>query len=304
LLTVSKDLIAGHHATISRQRQVSQRLLLSGRDCAIVEGMQANFQPEARRRRIMKDFFIWAHRGASARAPENTLAAFREAEAAGADGLELDVHLSRDGVPVVIHDDTVDRTTDGSGAVSALTFREIRALDAGCWFGRRFACEPLPTLEEVFRLAGDRLRLNVEIKNAAAGSAVLALMKRNPRTLVLVSSFDHDLLAVLRRQEPGLSLGFLTEASDWQKPLEKAAALVAESFHPRQDLVDAELILACRSRRLAVYPWTVDEPQRLAALRRLGVDGVFCNDPERVARWLMGTGPRRNGGPVPGGGTA
>jgi glycerophosphoryl diester phosphodiesterase len=252
----------------------------------------------------MKDFFIWAHRGASARAPENTLAAFREAEAAGADGLELDVHLSRDGVPVVIHDDRVDRTTDGRGAVDALTFREIRVLDAGRWFGKRFAGESLPTLEEVFLFAGDRLRLNVEIKNAAAGIAVLALMKRNPRTPVLVSSFDHDLLAVLRRQESRLPLGFLTESSDWQKPLERAAALAAESFHPREDLVDAELILACHRRRLAVYPWTVDEPQRLAALRRLGVDGVFCNDPERVARWLTATGPLRNGGIVPRGGTA
>ncbi len=246
----------------------------------------------------MKVFFIWAHRGASARAPENTLAAFREAAAAGVDGLELDVHLSRDGVPVVIHDDTVDRTTDGCGEVGALTFREIRALDAGSWFGRQFAGESLPTLEEVFRLAGDRLRLNVEIKNAAAGIAVLALMKRYPRTPVLVSSFDHDLLAALRRQEPELSLGFLTEASDWQGTLERAAEHAAESFHPREDLVDAELILACRSRRLAVYPWTVDEPQRLAALYRLGVDGVFCNDPERVARWLAETGARRDAGTV------
>jgi glycerophosphoryl diester phosphodiesterase len=242
----------------------------------------------------MKDFFIWAHRGASARAPENTLAAFREAEAAGADGLELDVHLSRDGVPVVIHDDTVDRTTDGSGAVGALTFREIRSLDAGCWFGRQFAGEPLPTLEEVFRHAGKRLRLNVEIKTAAAGIAVLALMKRYPRNPVLVSSFDHDLLTALRREEAGLSIGFLTDASDWQWDLEKAAVLGAESFHPREDLVDAEVVLACRARRLTVYPWTVDEPQRLAALYRFGVDGVFCNDPERVALWLKAAGPRRD----------
>ncbi len=242
----------------------------------------------------MKDFFVWAHRGASARAPENTLAAFREAAAAGADGLELDVHLSRDGVPVVIHDDTVDRTTNGSGAVDALTFPEIRALDAGSWFGRQFAGELLPTLDEVFQLAGDRLRLNVEIKNAAAGIAVLALMKRYPRTPVLVSSFDHDLLNVLRRQDSELSLGFLQETSDWQEAVERAAGCAAESFHPREDLVDAELITVCRSRRLAVYPWTVDDPQRLAALCHLGVDGVFCNDPERVAGSLAAAGLWRN----------
>lgn len=247
----------------------------------------------------MKEFFIWAHRGASALAPENTLAAFREAEAAGADGLELDVHLSRDGVPVVIHDDTVDRTTNGSGAVDTMTFREIRSLDAGRWFGRQFAGEQVPALDEVFQLVGDRLRLNIEIKNAAAGIAVLSLMKRFPQTRLLVSSFDHDLLGVLHRQNPELSLGFLQETSDWQGAVERAAGCAAESFHPREDLVDAELITACRSRRLAVYPWTVDDPQRLTALCQFGVAGVFCNDPEGVARSLAAAGLWRNTGTAP-----
>ena len=97
----------------------------------------------------MNDFFIWAHRGASASAPENTLAAFRAAEAAGAAGIELDVHLSADGVPVVIHDETVDRTTDGHGPVAALTLCRLRQLDAGRWFAPAFAGEALPTLEEI-----------------------------------------------------------------------------------------------------------------------------------------------------------
>jgi glycerophosphoryl diester phosphodiesterase len=144
----------------------------------------------------MKRFFVWAHRGASALAPENTLAAFRAAEAGGADGLELDVQLSRDGVPVVLHDATVDRTSDGRGAVAELTLTELRRLDVGTWFAPAFAGERLPTLEEVLAWGGRRLRFNIEIKDAAAGQAVLQQVRCHPRTAVLVSSFDHEATGV------------------------------------------------------------------------------------------------------------
>src|SRR6056297_841327 len=97
----------------------------------------------------MARFFIWAHRGASAVAPENTLAAFTAALQAGADGIELDVHLTRDGVPVVMHDETVDRTTNGSGRIRDLSHAEIDDLDAGSWFGPRWRGEKIPTLEKV-----------------------------------------------------------------------------------------------------------------------------------------------------------
>jgi glycerophosphoryl diester phosphodiesterase len=101
----------------------------------------------------------------------------------------------------------------------------------------------------------------------------------------------------LRRQEPTLPVGFLQETRSWRGPVERAAACAAESFHPRENLVAADMVAICRSHRLAVYPWTVDDPHRLAALYRLGVDGVFCNDPERIVRWLAGveSGLRDNG---------
>src|SRR5512134_1609461 len=102
----------------------------------------------------MAGFLVWAHRGASAAAPENTMAAFRAAEAAGADGIELDVHLSRDGVPVVIHDATLERTTTGTGRVAARSVAALQSLDAGSWFAPHFADEVLPTLEETLRLFG------------------------------------------------------------------------------------------------------------------------------------------------------
>jgi len=229
-----------------------------------------------------KSFFVWAHRGASAEAPENTLVAFVAAEAAGADGIELDVHLSRDGVPVVIHDATVDRTTSGHGAVARLSLDELRRLDAGSWFSRRFAGEPVPTLEEVLHWAEGRLWLNLEIKEYVAGQAILELLPRYPRARILVSSFDHKLLAALRRLDPELPLGFLVESVFWRGAVRRAVAARAESLNPRYDLVSRPLLAACRRHGLAVYPWTVDAPQRVAGLARQGVDGIFTNDPLQV----------------------
>lgn len=221
--------------------------------------------------------FLWAHRGASGRAPENTLAAFRAALEDGADGIELDVHLSRDGVPVVIHDATLDRTTSGRGTVAARDLQELQQLDAGSWFGPAFAGEGLPTLEEVFAWAGDRLILNVEIKDTAAGQAVLTLHRFHPAVPVLVSSFDHRLLAQLRRQDATLPLAFLCESRFWHRALARAVAAGARSFHPRADRTSRQLVRACHRQGLRVYPWTVDGPEQARMLLRKGVDGFFSN---------------------------
>ena len=233
-----------------------------------------------------RQFFIWAHRGASNVAPENTLAAFGAALEAGADGIELDVHLSRDGVPVVLHDDTLERTTNGRGAVLAVPARDLLRLDAGGWFSPRFRGEGIPTLAQVLLWAGERLRLNIEIKSAAAGAAVLDLLGDFPGLHPLVSSFDHGLLERLRHRSGDLALGFLTESRFWRRALRRARLCRAESLHPRQDLVSRPLLEACRRAGLAVYPWTVDAPGRLETLWRAGVDGVFTNDPAGVRQWF------------------
>lgn len=236
----------------------------------------------------MGRFFVWAHRGASALAPENTLAAFRVAEEAGADGLELDVQMSRDGVPVVLHDDTVDRTTDGQGAVAALSLAELRQLDAGTWFDAAFAEERIPTLEEALAWGAGRLRFNLEIKDSAAGLAVLELAGRYEQAAIIVSSFDHTLLAMLHRKAPSLPLAFLWEQPDWAAAVEEAAVCKAESFHPFFDVLTAEMVAACHRHGMAVYPWTVDDPAALEQCRRLAVDGIFCNHPARVVSWRQG----------------
>lgn len=232
----------------------------------------------------MDNFTVWAHRGASAEAPENTLAAFGLALQRKADGIELDVHLSADGVPMVIHDETLERTSNGRGRVSAWSAGELQALDAGRWFSPAFSGERIPTLEQVLQLVGALARINIEIKSAAAGAVVLALLQRYPETRALVSSFDHQLLARLRGVAPQLPLGFLVDSPWWRLRLRRALASAAESFHPRQELVSRPLVQACHQAGLKVYPWTVDLPERQAELRRLGCDGLFSNLPgEAVA---------------------
>lgn len=225
---------------------------------------------------------IWAHRGASALAPENTLAAFALAAAVGADGLELDIHLSHDGFPVVLHDDTLDRTTDGDGPVERWRLEDLQELDAGSWFSADYAGETLPTLLEVLAMFAGHLRLNLEVKDARAGLAVLDLLRDFPEADVLVSSFDRELLKVLRRAAPELPLAVLLDRDDWHRALALAVELGAVAFHPRADLVNRPMLTACRAAGLVVNVWTVDAPDAVRRLVRLGVDGLFANDPERV----------------------
>ncbi len=235
-------------------------------------------------------FFVWAHRGASCAAPENTMAAFRAAEALGADGVELDVHLSRDGVPVVIHDTDVKRTTDGRGAVAAMPLSDLKRLDAGSWFDPAFRAEPIPSLGEVLEWARDRVRLNVEIKTAACAEAVLRLVADFPESRVLVSSFDHKLLAQIRQHHSSLPLGFVVENLFWGRALKQAAMCRAESLHPRRDRVTQTMIEAARRYGLKIYPWTVNERAAALGLKGLGVDGVFTDDPAAIRQVLKNTG--------------
>ncbi len=224
--------------------------------------------------------FIWAHRGASGLAPENTMTAFALAEQCGADGIELDVHLSRDGVPVVIHDETLERTTDGYGAVTGVSLCELLELDAGSWFAPEFCGEPVPTLAGVLGWAEDRLRLNIEIKSPEAGRAVLDLLTEFPDARVLVSSFRHDLLLAMRQWSPELPIGFLIDSRFWRVALQRAIGCQAESFHPPAQHVNRILIKKCHREGLVVFPWTVDDSSQQNNLLRMGADGWFTNFPD------------------------
>jgi glycerophosphoryl diester phosphodiesterase len=246
----------------------------------------------------------FAHRGASTVAPENTLAAFQRAREAGADGVELDAMLSADGEVVVRHDYVVDSTTSGRGRVRDHSLAELKALDAGAWFGARFVGERVPTLREVCAWAGQDMLLNIELKTMDAGPTAL---ERNTIALVrefglerraVLSSFNPVSLWRVKREAPELHTGLLYAADlpiylrrAWLRPLVRANAL-----HPHFGMVDDTYVRWARSRGYRVNVWTPDEISDLQRLIGLRVDGIITNRPERLAALLAGPAPLPAGG--------
>ena len=227
-----------------------------------------------------------AHRGASGDFPENTLRAFDAAIAAGAVMCELDVQRTADGVLVVIHDDTLARTTAGAGKVAAVNFAELRRLDAGRWHGPQFSGERVPTLREVLDLVRGRCALNVELKAEGIAEPVCELIReRRAAEFTLVSSFDWPAIAEVRRIAPELQTGLLASRGA-ARALDTATAMRVAALNPRYDLVDSELCAAAHQRGLRVYAWTVDDPAEMMRLAAAGIDGIMTNYPARL-RTLM-----------------
>ncbi len=221
---------------------------------------------------------VYAHRGASADCPENTLAAFARAMDLGADGIELDVHLSRDGVPVVIHDERVDRTTNGTGNVADLTVGELQALDAG-------KGEAIPTLAQVLDLVGGILHVDIEVKAAPAVSAVLVETGGRPELRFAISSFNHDVLRYARSNDPDVELWPLaTGISD--DVMDTARELGSPCIAAFDGMLGPEIINHVRSRNIDCWVWTVNDPERAAQLSALGVSGICTDDPASVIERL------------------
>lgn len=227
---------------------------------------------------------VFGHRGAQAYAPMNTLPAFELAARQGAHGVELDVHLSRDGHLIVMHDFTVDATTNGSGYIAAATLAEIKALDAGSWFGAEFAGVQVPTLDEVMEHIGRHLWLNIEIKSesvepAGLEEAVAACIQRhNMQHRVLVSSFNVLVLRRFRELAPDVPLGYLYSRVGLASFEDDAF----EAYHPHADRIDEQLIQKSRQRAKYINAWTVNDPQQAAALCAMGVHGIITDTPDTV----------------------
>lgn len=231
-----------------------------------------------------------AHRGFSAEAPENTLAAFDAAARAGADGVELDVTMCASGDVVVIHDDTIDRTTNGSGRVRDMSLDTLRMFDAGRWFDARYEGQFIPTLADVLDLVGETMIVNIEIKAATAKeegleNGVIALVRqRGLVDRVLISSFSPIALWRMRRRAPEIRRALLTApqlplmlGSGWPAGLVKAHAM-----HPHHSQVDAAYVQRTHARGRTINVWTVDEPEEMRRLCLLGVDGIITNHPARL----------------------
>jgi len=228
---------------------------------------------------------VLAHRGASADAVENTLAAFRRARADGADGVELDVMRCGTGEVVVFHDDDLERLGGRPGLVRQMALAALRTVELGNARGRG---ERIPLLDEALEELGPLL-VNVELKSSSSvrddglAAAVAAILRRHGTgARALVSSFDPLLLARFRLRAPEFATGLLF-AHDQALPLRRALAaplLRPTALHPERLLVDARRVRAWHARGYALNVWTVDDPAELRLLAALGVDGIISNRPK------------------------
>ena len=238
-----------------------------------------------------------AHRGASGHAPQNTLAAFLLAAEMGADGIELDVHLAADGEVVVIHDATVNATTDGAGHVSGMTVAELQELDAGGWFGDAFAGQRIPTLQQVFDAVGHRLLINVEIK-VEPGAHPLAQEAETVRLIednhlverVIISSFSPKSLRRVHKLNPHIALGLLyarieTRFSAW---ITRLLHVPYQALHPSFRMVDAAYVENAHRQGYRVNVWTVNEVDDMQRMLDAGVDAIITNYPDVLGNLLGG----------------
>jgi len=226
---------------------------------------------------------IIGHRGACGYEPENTLQSFARAIELGADMIELDVQVRRTGELVVIHDDTVDRTTNGHGRVTELSLEELRKLDAG-------QGERIPTLTEVFDLVDRRVPINVELKSPGVAEPVAKLISTY-RTRgwdsdrFIVSSFDHPELARFHGLQSDISIGALIG----HLPIDLAkyaAELGAWSANCNREFLNSNFVADAHERGLKVFVFTVNDPRDIKNMAALGVDGIFTNFPDRARQAL------------------
>lgn len=233
---------------------------------------------------------VIGHRGASATSPENTMPAFTAAWDAGAAWIETDVQPTADDQPILLHDDTVDRTTDGTGRVDTFTAASLAALDAGSWFGPSFAGTRVPRLSELLAaLSGDR-RVLLEVKGPhtapQARAIVDGIRAAGADRKVLLQSFEVPVLRELRAILPDEPLGLLVE-SIGDDPVGDCQALGAITYNPYVGSVLElpGLITTLHAAGIATIPWTVDDPDQWARLTELGVDGIITNDPAALLAW-------------------
>jgi glycerophosphoryl diester phosphodiesterase len=239
---------------------------------------------------------IFAHRGFSERYPENTMKAFHSALIYGAQLVELDVRLTKDEKVVVIHDDSVDRTTNGQGPVCSHTLAELEQLDAGSWFNTRFSGERIPTLEEVLVQFSGKLCFNIELKTSDVVNAectgdlersVIALIKRtNSRDRVLISSFDPVKVGKIRELDSQVRVGLIAHEYKSDDIISRCRELRAYSFHPNLKYSKQTMIEPIQKAGFFVFPFNIKTQSDLEKAQKFGVDGYFVNDPEFAQMYL------------------
>jgi glycerophosphoryl diester phosphodiesterase len=245
----------------------------------------------------MQQPLIYAHRGASAHAPENTISAFMLAIEHGADGIEFDIKVTKDGRVIVLHDQTLQRTTTGSGDLKNLTFDELRKLDAGSKFSTKYAGEKLPTLEEVFEAVGNRIGINIELTNyATPGDDLIEkvakiLVNVKDTSKVMFSSFNWGNLKKVRKLCPEIPCGILAlpGIAGWLSRSYFTRNIPHEAVHPYFADVKINDVKYWHQKGYKVNIWTVNEPKEMLRLKEIGVDMIMSDDPELAKSTVQGT---------------
>lgn len=233
---------------------------------------------------------IFAHRGSAGTHPENTMAAFTEAYEVGADGIELDVQFTKDNKLAVIHDATVDRTTDGKGKVRDYTLQELQKLSAGSWFSSKYKHEKIPSLTEVLKWIKDKeLMLNIELKYAAIDfvafeEKVLQEVKSfDLEERVIISSFNHDGLKKVSELNPHIECGILYLERLYE-PWHYAKTLGAKALHPIWTVTDKKMVKQAIENGITVRVYTVNKKKQLKHFMKIGCPAIITDYPERAIK--------------------
>jgi glycerophosphoryl diester phosphodiesterase len=233
-----------------------------------------------------------AHRGDPLVKPQNTESAFRSALTHDIDMIETDINQTKDGVPVIIHDQSVDHLSNGTGRVVDMTLKELKKLDFGSWMGEAFAGERIMTLDELLELIeGTDVALNLEIKNGPVQypgmekNVLAAVRDHNMSERIIISSFDHRFIKNIKSIEPKVLTGILYHAGliDHISPAKDA---LADGLHPEHGTVTQELIKDAKKAGLFVNTWTVDDEARMRELSDMGVSGIISNFPKLLVETI------------------
>ncbi|MGH4123311.1 MAG: glycerophosphodiester phosphodiesterase [Clostridium sp.] len=235
----------------------------------------------------------YAHRGASAYYPENTMLSFKKALEMGATGIETDVQLTKDGVLVLIHDEMVNRTTNGEGFVADYTYKELNKLDAGSWMGEEFAGIKIPTVEELIYLTLDKdIIINFEIKNGIVlyedieQKLIDLIYKHKINRKVILSSFNHYSIAMCNKISKGINTGVLYMEGIY-KPYNYASTVGANAIHPYFHAINEQVIKQTQKHKTQINVFTVDDEEKMKFFLDMKVDGIITNCPDILNKIML-----------------
>lgn len=235
----------------------------------------------------MANFIKVAHRGSSGSYPENTRLAFEKAIEAGADMIEMDCQLSKDGHVVVFHDERLDRTAKVKGYVKGKTLKQLKKLDAGAWFKRSFKGEKILTLEEVLEIVAGKVELNLDIKAVPKGplgieiKILFILSHYDYLERTILSSFDYHSLRRVRELAPDIRIGALYGTGIKDNPFQVAREVNASSLHVQRELATPHFLEQAAQLGLKSFVWTVNEVKEMEKFLALGVNGLISDFPEK-----------------------